>query len=204
MRLPVMQHLTPVRGGDAQRPRYRRTPTDRGHGSRSTLEIRLYPRPDGRKTGTPTQCTFWTYPDALAHRTGTIVPGHTDDEAVASDTVHFAWRRALALDEGRDGRTYDRLAAALQQVPALVGKPEAILMVSAHWEERNFTLLSHPRPPMIYDFSGFPEYTYRIRYDAPGAPRLAEQVRELLEGAGIPAKLDPERGFDHGMPRRWR
>ncbi len=94
---------------------------------------------------------------------------------------------------------YDRLAAALQRVPVLVGKPEAILMVSAHWEERNFTLLSHPRPPMIYDFSGFPEYTYRIRYDAPGAPRLAEQVRELLEGAGIPAKLDPERGFDHGM-----
>jgi aromatic ring-opening dioxygenase catalytic subunit (LigB family) len=95
---------------------------------------------------------------------------------------------------------YDRLAAALQQVPALVGTtPEAILMVSAHWEERDFTLMSHSRPPMIYDYSGFPEYTYRIRYDAPGAPRLAEQVREFLADAGIPAKLDPERGFDHGM-----
>src|SRR6476469_4815493 len=65
--------------------------------------------------------------------------------------------------------TYDRLAAALRQIPQQVGEtPSAVLMVSAHWEEREFTVMSHPNPPMIYDYSGFPDYTYRIRYPAPG------------------------------------
>jgi aromatic ring-opening dioxygenase catalytic subunit (LigB family) len=95
---------------------------------------------------------------------------------------------------------YDRLEAALQQMPQQVGvTPKAVLMVSAHWEERDFTLMAHPQPPMIYDYSGFPDYTYRIQYAAPGAPQLAERGRGLLEGAGITARLDAERGFDHGM-----
>jgi len=95
---------------------------------------------------------------------------------------------------------YDRLEAALQDVPRLVGtKPKAILMVSAHWEEREFTAMGHANPPMIYDYSGFPDYTYHIRYAAPGAPRLAQRVRELLEPAGFAVVVDPGRGFDHGM-----
>ena len=98
------------------------------------------------------------------------------------------------------GGSYDRLAAALQQMPQQVGaRPKAVLMVSAHWEEHDFTVMAHPNPPMIYDYSGFPDYTYRIRYAAPGAPQLAQQVRGLLEGAGIATGLDPDRGFDHGM-----
>ncbi|MDB5733070.1 MAG: hypothetical protein JWQ03_2965 [Variovorax sp.] len=52
---------------------------------------------------------------------------------------------------------------------------------------------------MIYDYGGFPDYTYHIQYAAPGAPHLAEQARSLLESAGIAARLDPARGFDHGM-----
>ena len=44
-------------------------------------------------------------------------------------------------------------------------------MISAHWEEAEFTLQSHPAPPMIYDYGGFPDYTYSIRYDAPGLAR---------------------------------
>ena len=94
---------------------------------------------------------------------------------------------------------YARLEAALADMPRQLGRtPRAVLMVSAHWEERDFTLTSHPRPPMIYDYGGFPDYTYRIRYDAPGDPTLAERTRQLLETAGLPARLDPERGFDHG------
>jgi len=96
--------------------------------------------------------------------------------------------------------TYDRLAAALRQIPQQVGEtPSAVLMVSAHWEEREFTVMSHPNPPMIYDYSGFPDYTYRIRYPAPGAAQLAQDVQATLERGGIPAKLDSTRGFDHGM-----
>lgn len=51
---------------------------------------------------------------------------------------------------------------------------------------------------MLYDYGGFPEHTYHIRYDAPGAPALAVQVRGMLERGGIATGLDPQRGFDHG------
>src|SRR5689334_85520 len=76
--------------------------------------------------------------------------------------------------------------------------PKVVLMISAHWEEREFTVMSHPSPPMIYDYGGFPDYTYHIRYAAPGAPHLAERVQSLLRAAGVPARLNPNRGFDHG------
>ncbi len=98
------------------------------------------------------------------------------------------------------GDAYDGLAAALQQMPQQAGaRPKAVLMVSAHWEERNFTVMANPHPPMVYDYSGFPEHTYRISYAAPGAPQLAQQVHDMLERAGIGASLDADRGFDHGM-----
>jgi aromatic ring-opening dioxygenase catalytic subunit (LigB family) len=51
---------------------------------------------------------------------------------------------------------------------------------------------------MIYDYSGFPEHTYRIRYPAPGSPQTAVRVRGLIAAAGFAANLDAERGFDHG------
>lgn len=95
---------------------------------------------------------------------------------------------------------YDLLAAALRRMPQDIGtRPHAVLMVSAHWEESEFTVQSHPAPGMIYDYSGFPDYTYRIRYTAPGSPALALRVQHLLQGAGIAARQDAERGFDHGM-----
>jgi aromatic ring-opening dioxygenase catalytic subunit (LigB family) len=103
------------------------------------------------------------------------------------------------MKDSMQGR-YDQLAAALQRMPDLVGtKPKAVLMISAHWEEDAFTVMAHPNPPMVYDYYGFPEYTYQIKYAAPGAPALAERVRTLLSGAGIESRVDPARGFDHGM-----
>ena len=101
--------------------------------------------------------------------------------------------------EGRMRDTHRNLEAALQQMPALVGTtPKAVLMISAHWEERDFTVMSSPNPPMLYDYNNFPPNTYQVQYPAPGAPQLAEQVRALLQSAGIAARLDPARGFDHG------
>jgi aromatic ring-opening dioxygenase catalytic subunit (LigB family) len=103
------------------------------------------------------------------------------------------------MKEQMQGR-YDRLAASLREMPNLIGAtPKAILMVSAHWEEAKFTVMTHPNPPMVYDYYGFPDYTYQIRYGAPGAPELAQQIRGLLDGAGIAAQADAARGFDHGM-----
>jgi aromatic ring-opening dioxygenase catalytic subunit (LigB family) len=94
---------------------------------------------------------------------------------------------------------YAKLAAELADIPSQLGDtPSAVLMISAHWEEPEFTLTAHPAPPMIYDYGGFPDYTYRIRYDAPGDPALAARTRQLIEAAGLPARLDAARGFDHG------
>ena len=98
------------------------------------------------------------------------------------------------------GSTYDALEASLKAIPGDLGgvKPQAVLVVSGHWEEAEFSVMSNPSPPMVYDYSGFPAHTYQIRYGAPGSPDMAERVRELLRAAGLTARLDPQRGYDHG------
>ena len=94
---------------------------------------------------------------------------------------------------------YDRLEASLQDIPRQIGiTPQAVLVVTAHWEGPQFLVSASAQPPMIYDYSGFPAHTYEIQYRAPGAPALAERVKALLDAAGQPASLDHQRGFDHG------
>ncbi|HEV7606815.1 MAG TPA: class III extradiol ring-cleavage dioxygenase [Steroidobacteraceae bacterium] len=96
-------------------------------------------------------------------------------------------------------RAYAKLEAALAGMPRQIAvRPKAVLMISAHWEEDEFTLTSGAKPPMIYDYGGFPDFTYHIRYDAPGDPLLAARAKTLIETAGMPARLDEARGFDHG------
>ena len=91
------------------------------------------------------------------------------------------------------------LEQSLVDMPRQIGRtPKAILMVTAHWEERAFTLGTHPTPGMVYDYGGFPAHTYSVVYPAPGAPALAGRVQGLLQNAGLPVALDPQRGYDHG------
>ncbi len=52
---------------------------------------------------------------------------------------------------------------------------------------------------MIYDYYGFPKEAYDIQYPAPGAPELAEEILTLFETSDVEARLDDERGFDHGL-----
>jgi 4,5-DOPA dioxygenase extradiol len=84
-------------------------------------------------------------------------------------------------------------------LPSRFGKPYAILVVSAHWEESTATLLGAEHPEMFYDYYGFPEEAYKVKYPAPGSPRLARRIVDALEDARISARLDPQRGFDHGL-----
>ncbi len=87
----------------------------------------------------------------------------------------------------------------MRRLPSQIGKPEAILVISAHWEESAATLLSAQTPPMFYDYYGFPDEAYAITYPAPGSPELANRIAELLRKKGIASRLDPQRGFDHGL-----
>ncbi len=87
----------------------------------------------------------------------------------------------------------------LQDLPARLGRPAAILVVSAHWEAAVATVTGHPRPELIYDYYGFPPESYTVRYPAPGDPALAATIAATLTSAGIEAKVDAQRGFDHGL-----
>ncbi|QSX40059.1 DODA-type extradiol aromatic ring-opening family dioxygenase [Shewanella cyperi] len=99
------------------------------------------------------------------------------------------------LDEPGHRELIGFLKALPQSFPA----PDAIVIISAHWEEEVATITSAEAPELIYDYSGFPPESYRIRYPAPGHPALAARLKTLLERAGIDARLDAKRGFDHGM-----
>lgn len=86
--------------------------------------------------------------------------------------------------------------AELNAWAAQLPKPKAILVLSAHWEERPVTIGATRTVPLIYDFSGFAPHHYQQKYAAPGAPELAGLVRGLLNGQRIAE--DPDRGLDHG------
>lgn len=81
---------------------------------------------------------------------------------------------------------------------AALPQPTAILVISAHWEDAPLTLGATTTVPLVYDFWGFDQRYYEVRYAAPGAPALAEQVRGLLRGAEHPVRDAPDRGLDHG------
>ena len=97
----------------------------------------------------------------------------------------------LALDPGAAGVFWAGLGRALP-------RPDAVLCVSAHWDTDAPALSAMPVNGTIHDFYGFPEELYRLRYDAPGAPQLAEQIAGELAAGGHRVMLDPERGLDHG------
>lgn len=91
------------------------------------------------------------------------------------------------------------LEAAFARMPVEIGeRPKAIIVVSGHWEGPEFAVMSAPRPPMVYDYFGFPQETYKIVYPAPGAPELAARAAALIRAEGLSARLDEKRGFDHG------
>src|SRR5262249_26092507 len=112
---------------------------------------------------------------------------HDRDHARA---VSGAWCTPLLDDPG----WVEELAAWGRALP----RPRAIVVVSAHWEAQPLSIGAVAPVPLIYDFYGFPEKFYRLRYPAPGAPEVAQRIRELLARAKIACVDEPARGLDHG------
>lgn len=93
----------------------------------------------------------------------------------------------LALD-AKAGADFARLAASMP-------KPRAMLVVSAHWLDAPPTIGTRTQRPLYHDFSGFPDELYRVRYDAPAAAALAEDLQRRLPSL----VRNDERPWDHGV-----
>ena len=91
-----------------------------------------------------------------------------------------------------------RWIAELKQWAKSMPRPRAVLMISAHWDQRPVAVGATRTVPLVYDFYGFPDRYYQVTYPAPGAPELASRVRQLLQGAKTGFMDEPERGLDHG------
>ncbi|VVP19439.1 4,5-DOPA dioxygenase extradiol [Pseudomonas fluorescens] len=98
----------------------------------------------------------------------------------------------LALEPGASGPALARLAAEWP-------KPKAIVIVSAHWESNELLVSGNPQPDTWHDFGGFPQALFEVQYPAPGDPLMAAEVADRLEHAGLHARIDPKRPFDHGV-----
>ncbi len=115
-------------------------------------------------------------------------------EAGGADRMPVVYLSHGAPPLADDHEWKSQLAAWAEAMP----RPRAILVVSAHWESAPATVGATSTVPLVYDFWGFPERYYQVRYPAPGAPWLAERVAGLLASPGEPVRHDPSRGLDHG------
>jgi len=96
--------------------------------------------------------------------------------------------------------TWTALGQWMRSIPAsLPQRPKAQLVFSAHWEGRDFTLLSTSAPGLYYDYYDFPPHTYELQWPAPPAPELFDRVRQCMRGAGLTLAEDAGRDFDHGV-----
>ncbi len=119
----------------------------------------------------------------------------TDQPGTVLFIPHGGGPLPLLNDEGHK----DLIHFLKKIAPTLIAPPAAIVVISAHWEENVATITSGANPALIYDYFGFPAESYEIEYPAPGNPELAQKIFALLQQNNIEAKLDEQRGFDHGL-----
>lgn len=96
-------------------------------------------------------------------------------------------------------KSHENMVTKLREAAAQMPKPQAILVISAHWETDIPHVTTAAKPELIYDYYGFPAESYTVEYPAPGEPALAEQLLGAVTAAGIEAQGDAKRGFDHGL-----
>ncbi|MBN2879555.1 MAG: dioxygenase [Clostridia bacterium] len=92
-----------------------------------------------------------------------------------------------------------RMNVFMKNLPSLIKRPDAIVVISAHWEESNVAVQTGASPSMLYDYYRFPEEAYQINYPAKGSPELTKEILEIFKAENIPCTADDERGFDHGL-----
>lgn len=93
----------------------------------------------------------------------------------------------------------EQVGPALERLSLNLPKPQAIVVMSAHWESNALEVNTGVRPQTWHDFRGFPQELYEIRYPAPGSPDLAEDILNRLANAGFSAFANNTRPHDHGV-----
>ncbi len=96
-------------------------------------------------------------------------------------------------------RSHEEMVRCLKNIAQTIQKPSAIIVISAHWEEKTPTITAGETPQLIYDYSGFPEESYSITYPCQGNPDLARQIAKQFSEAKMEATLSDDRGYDHGL-----
>ncbi|MBK6543192.1 MAG: 4,5-DOPA dioxygenase extradiol [Flavobacteriales bacterium] len=90
----------------------------------------------------------------------------------------------------------NEFVAGFRKVGSEVPRPQAVLVVSAHWETRGTQVTAMEHPQTIHDFGGFPKALFDVQYPAPGSPELAAETKRLVKSADV--VLDHQWGLDHG------
>ncbi len=97
-----------------------------------------------------------------------------------------------------DDAAHTGLIRFLKTLNGKFAKVDAIVLISAHWEEAQPSVYAGEHHGMLFDYYGFPPHTYEFKYPAPGAPALANHIAALLQAAKLPYVPETARGFDHG------
>lgn len=95
--------------------------------------------------------------------------------------------------------SHEKMVSFLKQLPNKIERPDAIIVISAHWEESTPTIIGEDSPPLFYDYYGFPDEAYSIKYPLRGSPVLVEEIQKLFANFNIHSNTEAERGFDHGV-----
>lgn len=93
----------------------------------------------------------------------------------------------------------EQVGPALYRLSTNLPKPQAIIIMSAHWESNVLEVSTATRPRTWHDFRGFPEQIYQIQYPAPGSPTLAERLLQRFAEEHITAHANSSRPRDHGV-----
>ena len=95
--------------------------------------------------------------------------------------------------------SHQAMVVFMGRLPAQLRQPDRIVVISAHWEAKVATVLGTAKPPLLYDYYGFPQAAYSLIYPVPGDPDLAERLAQGLHHRGMAVRIDTERGLDHGV-----
>jgi aromatic ring-opening dioxygenase catalytic subunit (LigB family) len=94
--------------------------------------------------------------------------------------------------------SHNEMVKFMKDLPSKLRKPEAIIVISAHWEENVVTIQGGNHPEMLYDYYGFPDEAYKINYPSMGSKEYTGKISGILDSHGIKHSINDDRGYDHG------